>query len=198
VEVKWRDVRYRSEAERGAIGGMEVKWRAVRYGSKVESYAVWKWSDMRCGSEVEWCALWLADHPRSISIEELRAMTWKDLVALWKEYVQALATTLVDKSEGEAKQHARLTELTDEISMLFVCLNVANPKAVSNFRCLDMEKGGNVEGRQSHASMLEMVNACDFTPDQRRIICDARRCELPHLPSGHSSSHARSFWSPVL
>eukprot|EP00884_Botryococcus_braunii_P020355 jgi/Botrbrau1/7002/Bobra.0165s0032.1 len=115
------------------------------------------------------------DHPRSISIEELRAMTWKDLVALWKEYVQALATTLVDKSEGEAKQHARLTELTDEISMLFVCLNVANPKAFSNFRCLDMEKGGNVEGRQSHASMLEMVNACDFTPDQRRIICDARR-----------------------
>jgi hypothetical protein len=117
-----------------------------------------------------------AGETQTISMEQMKAMSWEEAVALWKEYVQALALALVDATAPDnPRKGSRLEDLVDEVIMLLVCLNAANPKSYSKLRCMNMEEGGLFEGRQPAAGVIDMLKACNFTAEQRRIIISSRR-----------------------
>lgn len=112
---------------------------------------------------------------RTITPEQLHTLSANDIGALWKEYVQAFRGILSEADNGEVKKQAQLEQLLDEVTLLLVSLNLANPKAFSTFRTLDVENGGVLEKGLDFDRIRGMVKTCKFPLEQRRRISAARR-----------------------
>jgi hypothetical protein len=70
-----------------------------------------------------------------LSLEQLKALPFVELKALWKEYVSALAAALVEANGQEAcPAGQRAVQLMGELRFVLSCLMSDNPSHAHNLR----------------------------------------------------------------
>lgn len=70
-----------------------------------------------------------------LSFEQLKGLPFRELAGLWKEYVAALATLLVEVDGQEAcPAGQRLGELIEELRLVVTCLMSSNPTRMHSLR----------------------------------------------------------------
>ncbi|KAL3147225.1 hypothetical protein ABBQ32_002720 [Trebouxia sp. C0010 RCD-2024] len=124
------------------------------------------------------------EQPISLSIDQLRRLSWEEHAGVWRDYVNALAQCLV-LANGDVNSPAleRMSQLVQECLSLSAGVAVANPRGSFTFHSLKMDAASPTAAAQAPGQDFweRIVKELQLSPEIRQDIKLARRAYLTQL-----------------
>lgn len=123
------------------------------------------------------------DRPISLTVDQLRRLSWAEHAAVWRDYVNALAQCLV-LANGDPSNSAveRMTQLVQECLALSAGMAVANPKGNFAFHSLKMDSPpGSADEAPGPDFWARIVKELQLAPEVKQDLKLARRAYLTAL-----------------
>lgn len=118
-----------------------------------------------------------ADGPRSFTPEQLRTRQYNDHAALWKEYVELLATNLVEAQGDESSAAAgRVRGLVNELTGYACTMLKLNAEVMHNFMSREANAGSAASLQWRH-----ILKALELSDGQKKDLMTARHFCLTSL-----------------